>query len=139
MKKIKLLVLLLAAVFCFSCSKDDDKETPANYSVLGVTSATINGLLVNVNANMLLDVSNIKSMTITGIENQITKKHMMLDYVVIASSGVTPTVSFTSIYPDVSIVVAEKTGATTPSFTVTVTRKGYEEQLVYTFDFIVAK
>jgi hypothetical protein len=134
-----LLVLLLAAVFCFSCSKDEDKVIAADYSVLGITSAIINGQQLNVNTNLLLDISNVKSMTITGVENQTSKKHMMLDYVVIASTGETPTVSFTSIYPDVSIVVAEKTGTTSPSFTVTITRKGYEEQLIYTFNFIVAK
>lgn len=134
-----LLVLLLAAVFCFSCSKNEDKVTAADYSVLGITSATINGQQLNVNTNLLLDISNVKSMTITGVENQTSKKHMMLDYVVIASTGGTPTVSFTSIYPDVSIVVAEKTGTTSPSFTVTITRKGYEEQLIYTFNFIVTK
>ena len=134
-----LLVLLLAAVFCFSCSKDEDKVTAADYSVFGITSATINGQQLNVNTNLLLDISNVKSMTITGVENQTSKKHMMLDYVVIASTGETPTVSFTSIYPDVSIVVAEKTGTTSPSFTVTITRKGYEEQLTYTFIFIVVK
>jgi hypothetical protein len=139
MKKINLLVLLLAAVFCFSCNKDDDKETPANYSVLGVASATINGQLYKVNSGMKLDASNDKNVNINGVENRITKKHILFDYSVIVAAGVTPSVSFTSIYPDASIVVAEKPGTTAPTFTVTITRKGYEEQLTYTFKFMVLK
>ncbi|WP_320053313.1 hypothetical protein [uncultured Acetobacteroides sp.] len=135
MKKISLLLLLLATVLCFSCSKDDDKETPADYLVLGITSVTINGQPLSVTSGVMLDVNNVKNMTINSVENQITKKHISINYAILDNSVVTPTVSFTSIYPDVSIVVAEKTGDKTHSFTVTVTRKGYEEQLTYTFVF----
>jgi hypothetical protein len=137
MKAIRIIVLLLFSAVAFSCSKDDDNTATPDYSVLGVTSVTINGQQIKVNKGILLDLGNTTSVISNGFTNYATQKHAELSYTIRTSSGTTPSVSVMSSYPDASSVVVKNTSGTTPSFTVTVTRNGYEEQLTYHFNFIV--
>jgi hypothetical protein len=129
-----LFVLLITAVSLFSCSKENEQDPVADYKVLGVTSVTINGQEFNVKDGVLLDVAGTSSIAADGM--LIQSMHTEVSYVVLTSGEITPSVDVKSSCADVSVNIMEETFSGRPSYTVLITRKGYQEQLTYVFRFI---
>jgi len=137
MKTLQRLLLLVAVVSLFACNKDDEKETAADFSVLGITNITINGQQFSIKNDAILETDSVLSVSATGI--LIQGKHAQLEYVVLMNEEVTPSVVVNSCYSDVLIEVKKETTASYTTNTVTISRDGYQEQLSYVFLFHVIK
>jgi hypothetical protein len=129
-----LQLLLLAAVFLFSCNQNEEEDAVADYKVLGVTSVIINGQEFDVTSGVLLNVAGTSSVAADGILVQAARTQV--SYVVLTTKGSTPSVEVRSSYADVSVSVSDVTTAGHRSYTVQVRREGFQEQITYVFNFI---
>lgn len=137
MKILRSLLLLITLVSLVACNKDDEKETAADFSVLGITSVTINGQQFNIKNDAILETDGVLSVNATGIQTQ--GKHTQLEYAVFTDEGVMPSVVVNSSYSDVSIEIKKETNSSKTIHTVNISREGYQEQLSYVFEFYVIK
>ena len=133
MKTIKTLILFLVFVSLFACSKDDNEDFDVDFSVLGITSVTVNGQQFNISNNTMLDIEGNDTIVVTGTQTTMSVKHMQIDYAVQTNSTATFSVNVESDYPDVSVVTSEETIDNLKSFVVVISRTGYDEQLTYKF------
>ena len=131
MKRYLFFVFVLLLVF--SCEKDTDNPTDPDYSVLGITSVTINDLQISVNGGSLLDVDQIESITVDGLENQMTRKHIQLSYIVLTNTDTDMSIEVESCHSDVSVTYNQEANGSQITYVVVVTREGYEEQVTYLF------
>ncbi|MCG6188710.1 hypothetical protein [Maribellus maritimus] len=133
MKTIKTLILFLVFVSLFACSKDDNEDFDVDFSVLGITSVTVNGQQFNISNNTMLDIEGNDTIVVTGTQTTMSVKHMQIDYAVQTNSTATFSVNVKSDYPDVSVVTSEETNNNFKSVVVVIYRTGYDEQLTYKF------
>ncbi len=133
MKTIKILILFLVFADIFACSKDDNADFDVDFSVLGITSVTVNGQQFNINNNVMLDIEGNHTIVVTGTQTTMSVKHMQIDYAVQTNSTDTFSVNVESDYPAVSVVSSEETNDNSKSVVVVISRTGYDEQLTYKF------
>ncbi len=133
MKTIKILILFLVFADIFACSKDDNADSDVDFSVLGITSVTVNGQQFNINNNVMLDIEGNHTIVVTGTQTTMSVKHMQIDYAVQTNSTDTFSVNVKSDYPAVSVVTSEETIDNSKSVVVVISRTGYDEQLTYKF------
>lgn len=120
-----------------SCGNNDDPDAEANYSVLGITSITINGLDISIkNDGVLLEITDHSGIANTGLLNELTNKHVELDYTILASNTTSPSVQVQSRYSDTSVNIVQTQESQVVSYTINVTRKGYQERVTYILHFI---
>ena len=135
MKTIKILLIAIIALSVFSCNKDDDENTKPDFSVLGVSSVTVNNVTYKVNDDLLWITDGATPFYISATEMQTASKYYTVEYVV-SSSDETKDVSATSIYSDASINVSSDTTTTGIVYKVIqFTRSNYDEQLTYKIFF----
>ncbi|MGC3978379.1 MAG: hypothetical protein QM751_09260 [Paludibacteraceae bacterium] len=119
-----------------SCDKNDDTDAEANYSVLGITSITINGLDISIkNDGILLDLTDHSEIANTGLLNEPTNKHVELNYTILASNTTSPSVQVQSRYSDTSVNLVQTQESQVVSYSIHVTRKGYQERVTYVLHF----
>ncbi len=133
MKTIKILILFLVFADIFACSKDDNADSDVDFSVLGITSVTVNGQQFNINNNVMLDIEGNHTIVVTGTQTTMSVKHMQIDYAVQTNSTDTFSVNVESDYPVVSVVTSEETVDNSKSVVIVISRTGYDEQLTYKF------
>lgn len=138
MKNLLKLLMLFCTVSLFtSCGNNDDPDAEANYSVLGITSITINGLDISIkNDGVLLEITDHSGIANTGLLNELTNKHVELDYTIPASNTTSPSVQVQSCYSDTSVNIVQTQESQVVSYTINVTRKGYQERVTYILHFI---
>lgn len=135
MKTIKILLLAIMAASVFSCSKDKDENTGPDFSILGVSSVTVNKVTYKVNDDLLWIIDGATPFYISATEMQTASKHYTVEYVV-SSSDEIKDVSATSIYSNASINVSSDTTTTGIVYKVIqITRPNYDEQLTYKIYF----
>ena len=134
---LKLLMLFCTVSLLTSCGNNDDPDAEANYSVLGITSITINGLDISIkNDGVLLEITDHSGIANTGLLNELTNKHVELDYTILASNTTSPSVQVQSRYSDTSVNIVQTQESQVVSYTINVTRKGYQERVTYILHFI---
>lgn len=134
---LKLLMLFCTVSLLTSCGNNDDPDPEANYSVLGITSITINGLDISIkNDGVLLEITDHSGIANTGLLNELTNKHVELDYTILASNTTSPSVQVQSRYSDTSVNIVQTQESQVVSYTINVTRKGYQERVTYILHFI---
>ena len=60
MNALKYLLLALVLIAAYSCDKDDNDVSEPNFSVLGISTVTINNVTYNVNDGILLKTADSK-------------------------------------------------------------------------------
>lgn len=135
MKILKISILLLVVALTFSCSKSEDQPKP-DFSVLGLSSFTINGVKVDVKNTYLSSNSNELLFSVRGTDSNLNLRSFKAWYVIFIKKGVQPSVSASSIYPDVTITVTKKENVNNmETYSVEVKRDGYKEVGTYFFSF----
>lgn len=135
MKILKISILLLVVALTFSCSKSEDQPKP-DFSVLGLSSFTINGVAVDVKNTCLSSSSNELLFTASRTENNLNLRSFKAWYVIFTKKGVQPSVSASSIYPDATITVTKKDNFNNmETYSVEVKRDGYKEVGTYFLSF----
>jgi hypothetical protein len=130
------LMLLFFAVIFFSCYQDEDKDSPADYSVLGLESITVMDRQLNFREGGLLDTAGVSGIVIDGL--LVQGKQSEVTCTVLIHSDETPYVgNVTSVFPDVSIGIQTETNDGRTSCFVRIKREGYQERLTYIFGFII--
>jgi hypothetical protein len=135
MRTIKTLLLAIWAITICSCDKDDDQTSQSDFSVLGVSSVTVNNVTYEVNEKLFWVTDGATPFYVTATEMTTATKHCTIDYIV-SSSGETKEASATSTYSDVLVVVTAKT--TTDGIVykvIDITRPNHEEHLTYNIFF----
>lgn len=135
MKRNLFFVFVLLLVL--SCDKDTDKPIEQDYSVLGVTSVTINDEQISVTGGSLLDVDQQESIVMDGLENQKAQKHLQLSYVVATDTDTDLSIEVESSYNDVSIIYSQEPNGSQTTYMAVVTREGFEEQITYVFHRLI--
>ena len=135
---IKLLILFFIGTLSLSCGSDDANDVVVDYTSLGITTVTINDLNIPVrNDGVLLDVSAYKEIVNTGVLDEYSKKHIQVNYTILATNITAPSVQVQSSYPDTSIKIIPTSSSQLSTYTIDVTRKGYQERITYMFNFLV--
>lgn len=135
MKILKISILLLVVALTFSCSKSEDQPKP-DFSILGLSSFTINGVKVDVKNTCLSSNSNELLFSVRGTDSNLNLRSFKAWYVIFIKKGVQPSVSASSIYPDVTITVTKKENVNNmETYSVEVKRDGYKEVGTYFFSF----
>lgn len=133
------ILLLFSLVFLFSCVSEEEDEQAPDFTVLGITSVTINDKQFKVQEDgALLDREGDKLIIIRGTSYTKSLKQSQVDYSVALESYRESTVSVESKYSDTNISVNRAVGdKNIVTYTVDVKRSGYKEHLIYTFLFWV--
>lgn len=132
MKKMIFICMMMLPFVLLACSKNDDNtQTKANFDNLGISSVTINGKSYNVKG-VLLDGITGQNIVLTGSEYTESIKKVQLEYAIISSQKTLSCV-VQSKYPDVSISVYTESKNDIQTCTVQISRKGYDEVLIYKF------
>lgn len=139
---MKLFSILLPLVFLLSsCSKEETTYTRMDYTVLGISQVTVNGVVLF----PLKDTKNLAPINIEGMYLESPCEdlsgHYVIKYYVKKHPSTEPLrVVGESKYPDVEITYEEKViNEIHKAISVTFTRKGYEPKVTYTFVFLFAK
>ncbi len=134
MKIIRALFLAFWAIIVCSCDKDDE-ISKSDFSVLGVSSVTINKVTYSVNENLYWATDGATPFYIRGTQMTASTKHCIIDYQVL-SSDEAKEVSATSCYSDVLVAVSSDT--TTEGIiykVIDITRPSYKEHVTYNIYF----
>ncbi|MDM8159957.1 hypothetical protein QUH73_09035 [Labilibaculum sp. K2S] len=137
MKTLKYLVLFFITIAICSCDKDDNEISKADFSVLGITSISVNNIAYSIDDNLLLKLEDSKNIAVTGSQITESTKHCVIEYSVLSTTKETPFVSAKSSCSGVSVNVDSNTtsdGIT--SIVLTVSRSEYKEQAIYKFNFV---
>lgn len=135
---MKLNTFILALLFIVAgCSKDENKVTEPDYSVLGITSVTINNEQLAVTGGSLLDVDQYESIAMDGLENQKAQKHLQLSYVIATDSDADLSIEVESNYSDVSVTYSQEPNGSQTTYMAVVTRDGFDEQITYVFHRLI--
>ncbi len=131
--------MLFSLVFLFSCVSEEEDEQAPDFTVLGITSVTINDKQFKVQEDgALLDREGDKLIIIRGTSYTKSLKKSQVDYSVALESYWESTVSVESKYSDTNISVNRTVGdKNIVTYTVDVKRSGYKEHLISTFLFWV--
>lgn len=133
MKKMIFICLMMLPFVLLACSKNDDNtQTKANFDNLGISSVTINGKSYNVKEGLLEGITG-QNIVLTGSQYTESIKKAQLEYAIISSSQQTLSCVVQSKYADVSISVNVESKDNLQTCTIQVSRKGYEEVLIYKF------
>lgn len=133
MKKMIFICMMMLPFVLLACSKNDDNtQTKANFDNLGISSVTINGKSYNVKEGLLDGITG-QNIVLTGSQYTESIKKAQLEYAIISSSQQTLSCVVQSKYADVSISVSEESKDNLQTCTIQVSRKGYEEVLIYKF------
>ena len=133
MKKMIFICMMMLPFVLLACSKNDDNtQTKANFDNLGISSVTINGKSYNVKEGLLEGITG-QNIVLTGSQYTESIKKAQLEYAIISSSQQTLSCVVQSKYADVSISVSEESKDNLQTCTIQVSRKGYEEVLIYKF------
>lgn len=135
MRTIKTLLLAIWAITICSCDKDDDKTSTSDFTVLGVSSVTVNNATYKVDEKLFWETDGATPFYISATEMTTATKHCTIDYVV-SSSGGNKEASAKSTYSDVLVVVTSKT--TTDGIVykaIDITRPNHDEHLTYNIFF----
>lgn len=133
MKKMIFICMMMLPFVLLACSKNDDNtQTKANFDNLGISSVTINGKSYNVKEGLLEGITG-QNIVLTGSQYTESIKKAQLEYAIISSSQQTLSCMVQSKYADVSISVSEESKDNLQTCTIQVSRKGYEEVLIYKF------
>ena len=133
MKKMIFICVMMLPFVLLACSKNDDNtQTKANFDNLGISSVTINGKSYNVKEGLLEGITG-QNIVLTGSQYTESIKKAQLEYAIISSSQQTLSCVVQSKYADVSISVSEESKDNLQTCTIQVSRKGYEEVLIYKF------
>ena len=133
MKKMIFICLMMLPFVLLACSKNDDNtQTKANFDNLGISSVTINGKSYNVKEGLLEGITG-QNIVLTGSQYTESIKKAQLEYAIISSSQQTLACVVQSKYADVSISVNVESKDNLQTCTIQVSRKGYEEVLIYKF------
>lgn len=133
MKKMIFICLMMLPFVLLACSKNDDNtQTKANFDNLGISSVTINGKSYNVKEGLLDGITG-QNIVLTGSQYTESIKKAQLEYAIISSSQQTLSCVVQSKYADVSISLSEESKDNLQTCTIQVSRKGYEEVLIYKF------
>ena len=127
------ICMMMLPFVLFACSKNDDNApTKANFDNLGIASVTINGKSYNVKEGLLDGITG-QNMVLTGSQYTESTKKAQMEYAIILSSQQTLSCVVQSKYTDVLISVNAESKDNIQTCTVQVSRKGYEEVLIYKF------
>ncbi len=137
MNTLRNILLSTLVLLTFSCNKDEDKDTDPDYSVLGITSVSINDEQISVTGGSLLNVDQHESIVMDGLENQKTHKHLRLSYVVTANTDTDLSIEVDSNYNDVNVSYSQETDDNQTAYIAVVTREGFEEQITYVFHRLI--
>ncbi len=133
MKKMIFICMMMLPFVLLACSKNDDNtQTKANFDNLGISSVTINGKSYNVKEGLLDGITG-QNIVLTGSQYTESIKKAQLEYAIISSSQQTLSCVVQSKYADVSISVNVESKDNLQTCTIQVSRKGYEEVLIYKF------
>ena len=133
MKKMIFICMMMLPFVLLACSKNDDNtQTKANFDNLGISSVTINGKSYNVKEGLLDGITG-QNIVLTGSQYTESIKKAQLEYAIISSSQQTLSCVVQSKYADVSISVSEESKDNLQTCTIQVSRKGYDEVLIYKF------
>lgn len=133
MKKMIFICMMMLPFVLLACSKNDDNtQTKANFGNLGISSVTINGKSYNVKEGLLDGITG-QNIVLTGSQYTESIKKAQLEYAIISSSQQTLSCAVQSKYPDVSISVNTESKDDIQTCTVQISRKGYDEVLIYKF------
>lgn len=133
MKKMIFICMMMLPFVLLACSKNDDNtQTKANFDNLGISSVTINGKSYNVKEGLLEGITG-QNIVLTGSQYTESIKKAQLEYAIISSSQQTLSCVVQSKYADVSISVNVESKDNLQTCTIQVSRKGYEEVLIYKF------
>ncbi|MHA7111346.1 hypothetical protein ACRTDU_14545 [Sunxiuqinia elliptica] len=138
MKIFKLLLLLVLSFSLWSCNEHDDEVIKADFSVLGVTTVSINNKPYSVKEGMLLEVEEDELIALVGFESTQSTARLMIEYAVITSADEPFIVTAESAYSDVSITIDTEVDDDKIHCVVQFSREGYQEQLSYEFYAISA-
>lgn len=138
MNTFKFLTVLFFTFSISACDKDNEEPTKADFSVLGITSITINNTPFSIKDNILLESGESNNIAVTGTQTTESTKSCIIEYTVIQTKDETPEVSASCCYSDVTVnVTSETTSDRTKCITVNISRKGYKEQVTYKFYFVL--
>ena len=133
MKKMIFICMMMLSFVLLACSKNDDNtQTKANFDNLGISSVTINGKSYNVKEGLLEGITG-QNIVLTGSQYTESIKKAQLEYAIISSSQQTLSCVVQSKYADVSISVNVESKDNLQTCTIQVSRKGYDEVLIYKF------
>lgn len=133
MKKMIFICMMMLPFVLLACSKNDDNtQTKANFDNLGISSVTINGKSYNVKEGLLDGITG-QNIVLTGSQYTESIKKAQLEYAIISSSQQTLSCVVQSKYADVSISVNVESKDNLQTCTIQVSRKGYDEVLIYKF------
>lgn len=131
MKKMIFICMMMLPFVLLACSKNDDNApTKANFDNLGISSVTINGKSYNVKEGLLDGITG-QNMVLTGSQYTESIKKAQLEYAIISFLQQTLSCVVQSKYTDVLISVNAESKDNIQTCTVQVSRKGYEEVLIY--------
>lgn len=135
---MKLLYSFLALSLLFiSCSKEDNTESKADFSVLGINYLDINGQRIPIKNCYFLDVSNQSSFGITGTSCNNQAGTASVNCVVRSPYTTNDeTVKVNSKYADIVILVEETLILKGKKVSVKVSRTGYKENVTYNITFL---
>ncbi|MCI1779301.1 MAG: hypothetical protein LKI53_05010 [Bacteroidales bacterium] len=137
MKKLLRVTILIitSCLFLFSCGKSNDDNKGADFSMLGLTSAVINGKQYDIKKDVMPDISTARNITITGMQKSRNKA--TLEYVILNNPEEVGSVMLYSRYSDtyISSVKSEDKENAITTYTITVKRAGYEAEMTYIFHF----
>jgi hypothetical protein len=125
--------MMMLPFVLLACSKDDNTPTKANFDNLGISSVTINGKSYNVKEGGLLDGITDQNIVCTGSQYTESTKKAQLEYAIISFSQQTLSCAVQSKYTDVSISVNVESKDDIQTCIVQISRKGYDEVLIYKF------
>lgn len=135
---LKLLILFFTGTFLLSCGSDDTNNVVVDYKLLGINTVTINGMNIPVKSDgVFLDVSAYKEIVNTGVLDEYSKKRIQVNYTILTTNITTPSVQIQSRYPDTSIEIVPTSSSQLSTYTIHITRKGYQEQITYVLNFLV--
>ena len=133
--KNSIVIVILFLITFFSCNNDDKIDSDADYSVLGVTALVINGEIVTATNEGVLETKELPFFVIDGALYDKAKKKAQLFYSVLADPKITPSVTLLSNYTDTDVTIDKEESTTILTYTITVRRAGYQEQLSYIIKF----
>lgn len=130
--KTKLYFLLLALLPLFLSCDEEDKQKEYDFTVLGIEEIKIGEVTINTASNGFPQ-KNIDAVTITGYTHSNETNEYEL--VILKNFPEDEAVEVQKKYNDVSVSI--ESDAASKSKTITISRAGYEEKVIYKLYFIV--
>lgn len=130
--KTKILCLFVLLLTLNGCNDDEPKNEP-DFSVLGIKNIAINDLVIGLDASGLPKKNNNNTFVIVGM----TVAHSSISYelVVVDEGADDKHIAVESAYDD-ALSVVEKNSVNPLKYTVTISRPGFKESIVYEISFL---